>query len=196
MSLRNLIDYFSQVTQLPVEVDEIVKRIRETSHQDEVHLFEADTDPTKIRGVFGQFTYHNHVYGDPVFVTHVVYSKNVPLEWQRVIATKELVHIFDSDPTKTDTDQEVSDLLDKLVGPLSSDDYGFADLQAAKDRIALYQSLPLLLPKAALDIARDAFKNELKTPNDIAEWACMPVELVGLMLRDDWVELNGALDEL
>ncbi len=194
--LRDLVDHFSHVTKLPVEVEEIVDRIKATSSQDEIYLFEDDTDPTKIWGAFHQFTYQRTAYGEPILVTHVSYSANVALEWQRVIAVKELVHIFDSKPAKTDTDDEVNQLLDKLMGPLSNEDYGFADLQAAKDRLALYQSLPLLLPHAALAEARQAVRNEEKSHKDVANWACMPVDLVGLMLRDEWDDLNSALDAI
>lgn len=194
--LRELVEHFSHVAELPVEVDEIVAQINVIGLQDEIYLFEADTEPTKIRGAFHQFRYRPGVYADPISVTHIVYSANVPLEWKRVIAVKELVHIFDSIPAKTDTEDEVSQLLDKLVGPLSSEDYGFADLQAAKDRLALYQSLPLLLPNAALTIARKEVEDGQVTPEEVAQWACMPVELVRLMLSDDWVELNGALGEI
>ena len=194
--LRELIDRFSGVTELPVEVDEIAKCITDMGVQDEIYLFPTDTDTEKIRGAHHRFTYHKSVYGDPQFVTHIVYSKNDALELQRVIAVKEMIHIFDDELAKTNTGDEVSHLLDKLVGPLSSEDYGLADLQATKDRLALYQSLPLLMPRAALDEARQAVRNESKTPDDIAEWSCMPVELVRLMLSDEWVSINGALDDL
>ena len=194
--LRELIGRFSDVTALPVEVDEIAKCITNMGVQDEIYLFPTNTDTEKIRGAHYQFTYHKSVYGEPQRVTHVVYSKNDALEWQRVIAVKEMVHIFDDDLAKTNTDDEVNQLLDKLVGPHSSEDFGLADYQATKDRLALYQSLPLLMPRAALDQARQAVRNKSRTPHDIAKWSCMPVELIRLMLSDEWVSINGALDEL
>ena len=194
--LTKLIDYFSEVVQLPVEISEIVNKISEMGIQDEIYLFEADTDPTRLRGGFNQFTYRPGVYAEPRFVTHIVYSKNVDIPWQRAICAKELVHLFDSEVAKTDTETEVSQLLDRLVGPLSSEDYGLVDLQAAKDRLALYQSLPLLMPKAARDVARQALKDGTHTIDEIADWACMPRELVALVLSDEWVPLNGAMNGL
>ena len=164
--------------------------------QDEIYLFPADCDPTLVRGVFRQFRYRKTLYGEPTWVTHIAYSKNVPVEWQRVICAKELVHIFDPDSTKTDTDEEVNGLLDKLVGPLSTEDYGMADLQAAKDRLALYQCLPLLLPKASLDIAREQVRTGQKTEQEVADWALIPLRLVSLMLSEHWENLNGALEVL
>ena len=187
--LQKLVEQFADNTNLPVEIDDIVEAIKALGWQDEVFLFAADTDPTRVRGAFRQFTYRKGVYAEPQLVTHIVYSQNVSLAWQRVICAKELVHIYDSLAAKTDTEEEVSQLLDRLVGPLSSEDYGLVDLQAAKDRLALYQALPLLLPKASLEVARaNSIAAEV-----VAERACMPVELVNLVMSDDWQDLNGAL---
>ena len=80
MLLRDLVDHFSRATELTIELDEIVEHILRHGIQDEIHLFGADTDPTKLRGAFVQFTYHKAMCGDPVLVTHVVYSENVELE--------------------------------------------------------------------------------------------------------------------
>lgn len=192
--LQELIERFSEVTELPIEIYDIAKCITEMGVQDEIYFFPIETDTRKIRGACHRFTYQKSVYGDPNFVTHIVYSKNETARFQRVIAVKEMIHIFDDNLAITDTADEVSNLLDKLAGPLSSEDYGLADIQAAKDRLALYQSLPLLLPRAALDKARQEFSSGSKSPEDIAEWACMPVEFVKLMLSDVWVGINGAIE--
>lgn len=194
--LKELIEHFEAVVELPIEVEEIALKINDMDLQDEIYFFPADIDPTEIRGAFRQFRTPTGVYGVSKWVTHIAYSQHLDVEWQRVICAKELVHIFDPGVAKTNTEEEVSQLLDKLVGPLSSEDYGFADLQAAKDRLALYQCLPLLLPKAYLEIARNAVDAELKTPEDIAQEAVIPLRFVKLMLSDDWETLNGALIDL
>ena len=194
--LKELVDRFAHVTSLPIEIGEISPEIKNLGCQDEIHLFPVDCDPTVFRGAFIQYRYHAAAYGEPIWVTHIAYCRNVPLEWQRVICAKELVHIFDPNATRTDTEEEVSGLLDKLVGPLSSEDYSFTDIMAVKDRIALYQCLPLLLPKASLELARQQVRAGLKTEQQIAEWACMPVLLVSLMLSEEWENLNGALEGL
>ncbi len=194
--LAELIEKFADRSELPVDVGEIVEAIKAMGIQDEIFISGQDIDPAKIRGAFCQFTYHKVLYGEPILVTHVVYSQNVPLEWQRVICAKELVHIFDSVAAKTKTEDEIGPLLDKLVGPFSSEGYGFADFQAASDLLALYQSLPLLFPKTALVKAKAAMDCGSLSAADIAKRACMPVEFVGLMLSDRWQEINGLLTRL
>jgi len=194
--LQELIHHFEAEVELPIEVEEISIKINSMGIQDEIYFFPVDIDPTEIRGAYCQFRIRPALYGEPKWVTHIAYSQHLDIEWQRVICAKELVHIFDPGVAKTNTEEEVSQLLDKLVGPLSSEDYGFADLQAAKDRLALYQCLPLLLPKAYLDIARKAVEAGHKTPEDIAAEAVIPLRFVILMLSDEWETLNGALAEL
>jgi len=191
--LSDLIEYFSRMHELPIKIEDIASQINAMGIQDEIYIFQADTNPTKVRGGFHQFTYSKGVYADPQRVTHIVCSKNVPLEWRRVICAKELVHIFDTTAARTSTKEEASQLLDRLVGPLSSEDYGLVDLQAAQDRLALYQSLPLLMPNAALSVARDSVARNLKTIEDVSRWACMPIEFVRLMLSDEWKDVNGVL---
>lgn len=194
--LKELVENFANQTDLPVEIQEIVECIQKLGLQDEIYLFPVDSDPTKFRGVFKQFRIRGGVYADDQWVTHIAYTKNVPLEWQRVICAKELVHLFDPHTAQTDTEEEVSQLLDKLVGPLSTEDYGFADLQAVKDRLALYQCLPLLLPAASLEIARKAVKDGTLTPAEVADRAVIPIEFANLMLSEHWEGLNGALNDL
>lgn len=194
--LKELIERFADRTELPIEVEEIAQAIIELGVQDEIHFVDVDADPSKIHGAFVRFTYRPQMYGDPVFVTHIPYNKNEPLEQQRVVCAKELIHIFDDNIEETDTEDEVPEFLDKLLGPLTTDDFGVADYMAAKDKFALYQCLPLLFPRAALQVARAAIENKDRTLEEIAEWAKLPRNIVDFMLKPEWEELNGKLTDV
>lgn len=191
--LKNLIELFEDRVELPIEVQEIADAIIQLGVQDEIHFVDVDAEPSKIHGAFARFRYNNGVYAEPIWVTHIPYNRNESLEQQRVVCCKEMMHIFDSELEKTDTEAEVPDFLDKLIGPLSTDDFGLADYMAAKDKFALYQCLPLLFPKAALHIAREAIEAGTKSPEEVAEWAKLPKSLVNLMLNTDWDDLNDVL---
>jgi hypothetical protein len=106
-----------------------------------------------------------------------------------------LVHIFDRRAEQTDKPEEVSELIEQILGPLSTEDYGFADVQAAADRLALYQCLPLLFPHAALRQAKTAVRSGDRTIDQVAEAACIPLQFVRLMLTEEWEKLNGLLCE-
>ena len=191
--LKELIERFEQRTELPIEVEEIASAIVELNLQDHLFFFDVSADPSKIRGAFYQFRYRPGVYADPLLISLIPYNSNDSLDWQRVICCKEMMHIFDSDLERTDTKEEVPEFLDKLLGPLSTDDFGLADFMAAKDKIAVYQCLPLLLPRAALQAGRQAVSAGHLTAEEIAEKAVMPVNLVRLMLEEEWDRLNGIL---
>lgn len=192
--LKELIERLENRTELPIEVQEIADLLIELGFQDEVRFYDVAADPTRIRGAFDQFVYRPGVYADPVRVALIPYNSNDPTEWQRLVCCKELMHLFDHDIERTDKEDEVPSFLDKLLGPMSTDDFGLADFMAAKDKIATYQCLPLLMPKAALDIARQAVAEGVKTPEDVADWAGIPLRFVMLMLDEQWETLNGALN--
>ena len=191
--LKALIERLEDRTDLPIEVEEIANILVELGCQDDIRFFDVNADPAKIRGVFHQFSYRPGVYADPVTVALIPYNSNDPMEWQRLVCCKELMHLFDSDLERTDNEEEVPSFLDKLLGPMSTDDFGLADFMASKDKMATYQCLPLLMPHAALQVARQAVHDGRKTPEEIAEWAKIPVRFVRLMLAEHWETLNGAL---
>jgi hypothetical protein len=191
--LNSVIQRFAMRVELPIEVSEIAAAIIEEGVQDEIHFVPVEADRSQIHGAFARFRYRPRVYADPIWVTHIPYNSNDSLPWQRVTCCKELVHIFDREIECTDTEEEVPEFIEKLLGPLSTEDYGIADLMAGKDKLALYQCLPLLLPRAALLVAREAVQSGRKTVEEVAEWAQMPVGLVRMMLGEQWEVLNGAI---
>jgi hypothetical protein len=191
--LKRLIASLEDRTELPIEVEEIASLLVELGFQDQIQFFGVAEDRAKIRGAFYQFTIRRGVYADPELVTLIAYNNNDTVEMQRLTCCKELMHLFDRDIERTDKEDEVPSFLDKLLGPLSTDDFGLADLMAVKDKIATYQCLPLLMPKAALSIARRAVAEGKKTPQEVANWAKLPLPFVELMLDEQWETINGAL---
>ena len=108
-----------------------------------------------------------------------------------MVCCKEIVHVLDRQEGKTNKADDVLALVDKLLGPLSSEDYGMADLMAATDRLALYQALAILFPSAAREIALNKIKE--KTIVEIAEWASIPEPLIRFALDPDWPQLREQL---
>lgn len=191
--LNRLIEKFETRVDLPIDLEEISKAITELGFSDEIKFQGVDADSTQLRGAFYQYHYHRAMYAEPTWVTCIFYNQEEPVEMQRVICCKELMHIFDSKMERTDTMEEIPRFIDKLLGPLAADEYGQADYQAAKDKVALYQCLPLLFPKAALQEARQAVQKGRKTPEEIAKWAAIPLNIAEFMLDENWDNLNNSL---
>jgi len=195
--LKEVIRTLKARTALPVEVSEIAEVIVGKGCTDVIYFRGIDSEDTStIHGAFWRYTRHPGVYAEPEFISLIPYNNNDTLPWQRVTCAKEMVHIFDSDLERTDEAEEVVDLLDRLLGRMSTDDLGLVDLMASKDKLALYYCLPLLLPKAALDQARAEVDAGRMTAKEVAAIAIMPVGLVRLMLNVQWDTLNGQLEAI
>ena len=100
---------------------------------------------------------------------------------------------MDAHVAHTKTADEVSDLIIKLLGPLSTEDFGLADFVAAKDKLALYQILPVLFPEAARKAAAAKLAARDKTIEDIATWACLPLQLARLVMTEEWPAIEKGI---
>lgn len=191
--LARLVSHFAEAKELPIEIPDVRDAVISFGIQDQIICIPEQSDPGKCRGVYYQFTYRERLYGDTSLVSLIVYSANLDVPWQRVICAKEMIHIMDGQAEKTHTEEEVQGLIDKLLGPLSTEDYGLADLMAAVDKLALYRSLTFLFPDAARDDARAQIAEKKRTPEQIAQWASLPLPLSDLVISDDWPELKKEL---
>ena len=184
--LAKLIKEFSKIDRLPIEVSEVRDAIINMGIQDEI-IFCPDEkmDQKKLWGTYYQYTYRKTMYGDASFVSLIVYCASLGVDWQRVVCCKEMIHVLDVGVEKTKTIDDLDGLVSRLLGPLSTEDFGICDIMAAKDRIALYQALPLLLP---MEARNDAVRKKVSA-KDGAEKALIPVGFASLMLTDKWPEL-------
>jgi hypothetical protein len=196
MSLAKLIQRFSGTADLPVEIPEIRDAVCSLGFQDDIIFRPEPIDPTQLRGIFYQYTLRDPPpYGDQKLCTLVVYSGLLPVDWQRVVCGKELVHVMDARVAHTKTAEEINNLLIKLLGPFSTEDFGLADFVAAKDKMALYQILPVLFPDAARKAAAAKLVSGEKTMADIAMWACLPLRLTELVMTDEWLAIEKVVCE-
>ena len=105
----------------------------------------------------------------------------------------ELVHICEEEFERTRTKEDVAGLLEKLLGPLSTEDYGVSDYMAGKDRLAMYQALGILFPPEARAQAMEALDKGSSNIAKIAEWVCLPIHLVSVVLQPEWPSIIASL---
>jgi hypothetical protein len=193
MSLVALVNHFAEFHEVPIEVSPDVRNVMVDvlRVQDEIIFCKEDMSPDELRGAYYQYTKRDGVYGEPKFCSVIVYCSSMSLDWQRMICCKELVHVLDKKIEKTDTKEE--GLATRLLGPLSTEDFGIVDIMASKDRWALYVALGVLFPKAARDNAKAAIASGAESIETVAEKAVLPRTLIGLALRDEW---DGILEEV
>lgn len=184
--LRELVQRISERRELPIEVEDIRQAIIETGVVQRIKIIPWNMDPDELQGVFYQYEYIPAPYAQPELLTTICYSDQMELPWQRVVCCKEMIHIFDDEIGKTDTAEDVDGLLEKILGPLSTEDYGIVDFQATLDKLALYQCLALLFPAAARQDALTAIERGTETVNSVSKQANLPTSLTALILQDDW----------
>ena len=195
--LDKLFDVFEnwEIENCPVEIDDIISEITKLGAQDTIKCDSSDTDPKKLKGIFYSWTERRVLYGEPELFTLILYSNNVDITWQRVICAKELVHVCDRAAAKTMTEDELDGLLSSLLGTKKDEDYGLADFQAHRDKLALYEALPLLLPKKARDQEKIAFDGNRRNIAEIAKDAGLPEPVVKFMMEDEWEYVRQELYE-
>jgi hypothetical protein len=194
MSLVGLVNHFSDIAEVPIEIPDVRDVIINVLHvQDEITFCKEEMNPDELRGAYYQFTRHNGPYADPVLCSIIVYCNNMSVEWQRVICCKELVHVLDKTIEKTNTREAIEGLVTRLLGPLSTEDFGIMDIMASKDRLAIYVALGVLFPKAARVSAKAAIASSMESIETIAEKAVLPQSLIRLALTEEW---DGLLEEL
>jgi hypothetical protein len=180
---------FAGKTALEIDIKDVADFLVKCGCQDSIIFVPEQMDPGEIRGLYVQYTTHPGVYTAPELVTLVIYPGNAPVDMQRVVCCKELIHVCDGNAAKTNSPEEVDALVEKLLGPLSTEDYGLADLMASVDKIAFYQALAILFPEAARAVALQRIADKAATPEDIAAWAGLPLSMVNLVLSDQWGEV-------
>jgi hypothetical protein len=190
--LIRLVRAFERRLQLPIEITEVRDEIVRLGIQDEIAFSGEDIDTDQLFGAMYRYTRKEGLYSPPTLCTLIVYARRLPLEWQRVVCCKESIHIFDEGPEETNSSKGVCSLLDKLAGRVSADDFGIADIMAMKDRLALYQCLPVLFPMAARAKAREAMEAGASF-QDIVNWTCLPPDLVEIVMSDNWPDLLDSL---
>lgn len=189
----NLVGYFEDRDVFPIEVAEVAEVLIQLGCQDEFHFSPEKMDTGKLRGAFYQYKSHAVPYGEPILHTIIVYAEGVDVPWQRVICCKELIHVCDSAAARTNSPEEVAELMDKLLGLVSNEDYGLADFMASVDRLALYQALVVLFPLKMRTTALQAIAASKATEEQIAQWASLPLPLVKLVLSEEWPEVCEVL---
>jgi len=106
--LARIIERLSTIDKLPVEVTDVRDVIIGSGIQDKI-IFCPDNkmDCRKLLGAYYQYTTRPTIYGDPQFVSLIVFSSNQDVDWQRMICCKEMVHILDDEAEKTNTVEEL-----------------------------------------------------------------------------------------
>ena len=184
--VAHIIEAISQTTKMPVEVSDVAEIMVRNGIQDEIEFYGVERDPAVFLGTFCRYSRHDVPYGEPQFVSQVIYNSNLPLAWQRVVACKELVHVFDPESEWTNAPDQVTALMESLLD--SSEAVSDASIlgMAVADQFAIVPAAGALFPDAARTIALQEIEGNSATVDDVAKWAVLPKNLVQTVLKENW----------
>lgn len=125
-------------------------------------------------------------------VAMVIYSIQQPLEWQRLVCCKELIHVLDSSPVRTSRPEEVQ-LLGQKLADKTRKFREANDLQWFFDDVAKFQALAILFPFSLREEVLGAYQAKKITDEMLAEATQIPVEYVETVMSDRWKLLRETI---
>lgn len=176
-------DHFSKSTVLPVRIKDVADFILGKGVVSEIVRIPVEVDASILTGGFCVFRDFAPPYQEAPVIAKIAYPKNADRKVQRLVIVKEMLHILDPSPARAATKQDVSDLIGDLILDEAREEMG---LPAAYDHTQIISALAILLPQAALDVLRPAYKRGQLTPEEISEIGLVPTAYVEIALTDEW----------
>jgi hypothetical protein len=184
MTVSRLVSLFSSFGYVPVEVQEVSDQIVEWGYYSDITIAPFDGPVEHLRGNIVVYE-SKHVYGN--VTTHCVirYNKNSPVEWQRLVCVKELIHALDPVYLRIDTREKAERFLEEFS--YSGDTSAGMGLPALFEEAATYQALGVLCP----DLAIERLTKRGASLKEIAQTLDIPLTYAATVVQPDWPEVRA-----
>ncbi|OCC05294.1 hypothetical protein BA190_10345 [Labrys sp. WJW] len=188
MLLTRMIQHFSAVKTLPVDVNDVRDFLIANGVQDEITFVGVVFDPQIMLGQFKRFRRRTGVYGETLNCANVYYHAGAEANWQRFITCKELVHLANPEEAKSSSRESIVELVDKIGLPPGMQDAPNDGWATNVDRLAEYVAIALLLPLEARNILATAIADESIpiTEADVPRIADIPPRYATIAMREWW----------
>lgn len=186
MTVSKLLEEFSKLDALPVEVEKVIEHVRARGVNDIITFFhDVDLDTKLISGFLKRDEFQKD--GKQRFLSTITYGK-LGHEMERLVCCKELLHILDPDSSRAHERTQVESLISKISLPPELVD-PIDDEQSSNDRIAILEAMAVLFPLGARNILYDKYMNERVSLAWIAEQAELPAAYVKYAMNGFWPSL-------
>jgi hypothetical protein len=196
MYVAMLIQKFSTRTRVPVDVNDVVKYLRDCKISDYIEFIGVNIDHNILRGMHYRTkkkTTPSHGMGDPVYSSDIYYANSLSRADIRLGCCKELIHLLDPQGSMTARPADVKRLVDRIVLPPDVVDPAEDGDHATTDRIALTQALAVLFPWATREQFLRPLEDKRISLERIAEIVDLPVEYVRTVMSPVWEEIHAGL---
>lgn len=194
MIISELVREFSGRTKLPIDVNDIVGCFRHHGVDGEIEFLGVDLDPEIMQGQFKEVHVRDSVYGQEVRrLINIYYHRGHPIEWQRFICAKELIHVLDHPSARTSDPEAIDKLAAKIGLPPEMQDPMKDGHETNVDRLAEWRAIALLFPLAARNQLLAPYRDNVLKLGDIARLADIPSRYVGFAMHESWDRLHDIL---
>ena len=185
-----LFSFFSLMRdELPVTVDEIADWILEAGHVTKISFHETESHEEEISGLLyytrlkGPYASNN---GDNE-IAHIVTNTGLTEDKRRVIATKELLHICDSEAATARTKETVDAMIGELILPVDvQKEIALLRPETFADKVGILRAIAVLFPKEVRDEFKPHYDDEKITDEALSSLVDMPLHYVRFIMSDEW----------
>lgn len=190
MHLNELLDHFDTYTRLHISVNTIRDQLVDLGIQDEVRFHFVDINAEALRGLLFRYTKHAAPYGEPIRCSEVCIAEALPIEWARLVAVKELLHITDTEEETAQSEAAVDRLIENLSLPM---DIQQETRSSLNDRTHIIPALAVLVPKECRRILRSLHADGIIRPSDVANIARIPDRYAEFVITDEFDDLVASI---
>lgn len=192
--LGHLISAFKDVTSLPVDVNDVLKKMQDDGLDVEVEFIGVELDTLILRGKFRLFDWPNGFYGgDPQRMANIYYHIKDQNDWKRFVCCKELTHLLDDPAYYTSTREQQVALAAKVGLPPHLQDPFSAPIEVNIDFIAEAFAIALLFPFACRAVFEEAVLAKKLRLEDVALIADIPLRYVQMAMSPVWPQVHDRL---
>lgn len=188
MKVKDLITHFSKIEMTPVEVDDVIALMRDNGVTSNITYWGTDIIGDILRAQVLHWEYKDED-GENVSVVDIYYSDKLPIEWQRFVCIKELLHILDPESEYVNTPEQVAHQIERIILPPDLADPVRDGNRVLCDRFANYQAAAVMIPWATRQLLKSKVDSKKLTYHDIVNMTSVPLRYVILTMSDAWDEI-------
>lgn len=189
MSVAKIARRFEALGKVPINIKDVIHAVNELLFDEYVCVHAIAMNPGAVQGICYQ-SRPKIMDGSairPMNEHRVIYNSNLPVDSQRLIVCKELIHVLDPESMRTKTRDGVVHLIEKIRSKTKSIDTGSPDdLRVMIDKFAEWQAVAILFPFGYWEEAFALFKQNKLTIDKIAAVLQIPAAHVAATMTDDW----------
>lgn len=177
---------FEDRTDFPVHLNEVRDAVLRLQLCDRLTFKPVSINTATLLGVHFRYLFTPAPYADQEDRVDILYADTLDSSGQRLVVTKELIHVLDNGAHSVAKPDEVDELVRRMARRPDLRDSPF--MPERNDRLALAQALGILFPLAARDLIKPKYDEGLVSDDMIARRAGIPEEFVDYLMSDDWVQ--------